>query len=237
MIDEFKPYFKSYRGFKQFKNLASAMVISDSRSVAHLNGLNIDHTNQSNLNMFRSNYDKDGMFNKVCEIVNSVEEDTVLVIDDTIIERNGKNIEYTDIFFDHNKKKYVRGYQVATSLFVGKYCKYPIALSIYRKFNKENPEFKAKIEIQKENIEDAIKRGLNFSTVIGDSWYFTNDLVKFLNAKGKSWIFTSKGNRGVKIQGRWTFLDELILPYAESQLLTIDGEIYSAWEKEVYIRG
>ena len=44
---------------------------------------------------------------------------------------------------------------------------------------------------------------MNFSTVIGDSWYFTDDLVKFLNAKVKSWIFTSKGNRRVKIQGRW----------------------------------
>ncbi|MGC9138340.1 MAG: hypothetical protein ACP5G5_04960 [Thermoplasmata archaeon] len=80
MIDESQPNFKSYRGFKQFKNLASAMVISESRSVAHLNGINIDHTNQSNLNMFRSNYDKDGIFNKVCEIVNSVEENTIQMI-------------------------------------------------------------------------------------------------------------------------------------------------------------
>jgi hypothetical protein len=32
-------------------------------------------------------------------------------------------------------------------------------------------------------------------------------------------------------------LDDLILPYAESQLLTINGEVYSAWEEEVYIRG
>ncbi|MGC8663969.1 MAG: hypothetical protein ACP5TX_06200 [Thermoplasmata archaeon] len=46
MIDEFKPYFKSYRGFNQFENIANAMVISESRSVAHLNGINIDQTNQ-----------------------------------------------------------------------------------------------------------------------------------------------------------------------------------------------
>ncbi|MGC8860906.1 MAG: hypothetical protein ACP5QH_06890 [Thermoplasmata archaeon] len=103
--------------------------------------------------------------NEHINAINEIEKDGILVIDDTIIERNGKNIEYTDIFFDHNKKKYVRGYQVATSLFVGKYGKYPIALSIYKKFNKEGPEFKTKIEIQKENIEDAMKRGLNFSTV------------------------------------------------------------------------
>ncbi|MCL5963655.1 MAG: hypothetical protein M1411_04765 [Candidatus Thermoplasmatota archaeon] len=34
------------------------MVVSDSRSVAHLNGINIDHTNQSNLNRFISVCDK-----------------------------------------------------------------------------------------------------------------------------------------------------------------------------------
>jgi hypothetical protein len=99
-------------------------------------------------------------------VINKIEKDGILVIDDTIIERNGKNIEYTDMFFNHNKKKYVRGYQVITSLFVGKYGKYPITLSIYRKFNKEDPGFKTKIEIQKENIEDAMKRGLNFFNII-----------------------------------------------------------------------
>ncbi|MGC8726269.1 MAG: hypothetical protein ACP5RS_06830, partial [Thermoplasmata archaeon] len=59
LVNEFNPYFKNYRSFNQFKNIANAMVISESRSVAHLNGINIEHTNQSNLNRFiKSNYDK-----------------------------------------------------------------------------------------------------------------------------------------------------------------------------------
>ena len=63
LISEFKPYFKNYRGFNQFKKIANAMIVSDSRSIAHLNGINIGHTNQSNLNRFiRSNYDENGMF-------------------------------------------------------------------------------------------------------------------------------------------------------------------------------
>jgi hypothetical protein len=234
----FRKAFPDVRQFNHFLRFVTAIGHYEKGSLAHINSLFVEHTNQSNFNRFLSSkFDLGLLKNEHINAINEIEKDGILVIDDTIIERNGKNIEYTDIFFDHNKKKYVRGYQVATSLFIGKYGKYPIALSIYRKFNKEDPAFKTKIEIQKENIEDAIKRGLNFSTVIGDSWYFTDDLVKFLNAKGKSWIFTSKGNRRVKIQGRWTSLDDLILPYAESQLLTIDGEVYSAWEKEVYIRG
>ena len=63
LISEFKPYFKSYRGFNQVKKIANVMIVSDSRSIAHLNGINIDHTNQSNLSrLIRSNYDENGMF-------------------------------------------------------------------------------------------------------------------------------------------------------------------------------
>jgi len=48
-----------------------------------------------------------------------------------------------------------------------------------------------------------INMGLNFTTVIVDPWYFTKEIVEFLSDKGKSWVFTSKGNRRVKYQGRW----------------------------------
>jgi len=110
LISEFKPYFKSYRGFNKFKKIANVMIVSDSRFIAHLNGLNIDHLNQSNLNRFiRFNYDENGMFKKLCEIINRIENDTILIIDDTIIEKSGKNIEGADCFYDHSKGKNVWG--------------------------------------------------------------------------------------------------------------------------------
>jgi len=71
-----------------------------------------------------------------------------------------------------------------------------------------------------------IENGLNFTTVIGDSWYFTKQIVEYLNDKGKSWIFTCKGNRRIKYQGKLLSLDNLYLPYREPQLFTIDGQVY-----------
>jgi len=47
-----------------------------------------------------------------------------------------------------------------------------------------------------------INMGINFTTVTGNSWYFTKEIVEFLNDKGKSWIFTCKGNKRLKYQGR-----------------------------------
>ena len=57
-----------------------------------------------------------------------------------------------------------------------------------------------------------------------------------MNDKGKSWVFTRKGNRRLKYLGRWPSLDDLFLPYRELQLFTIDGQVYSVLEKEVYIK-
>ena len=37
-----------------------------------------------------------------------------------------------------------------------------------------------------------------------DIWYFTKDMVKYLDEKKLDWVFQSKGNRKLKIRGRWT---------------------------------
>ncbi|MGC8496702.1 MAG: transposase, partial [Thermoplasmata archaeon] len=210
LINEFKPYFKSYRGFNQFKNLANAMVVSNSRSVVHLNGININHTNQSNMNRFIiSKYNENGMFNKMCEIVNRVEEDTVLVIDDTIIERHGKKIEGADWFFDHNKGENVYGIQAVTTVASGKNGIYSMLWQQYLRKGKTK-NFKSKIEMQKEAIGRCVEGGLKFSTLVMDSWYFDNSLVKYIESKGKDWIAECKTNRLVLYNDEWIKIGDLI---------------------------
>ena len=52
----------------------------------------------------------------------------------------------------------------------------------------KSEEFKSKIEMQKYAIDRCVEGGLKFSTVVMDSWYFDNSLVKFIESKGKYWI-------------------------------------------------
>ncbi|MFP3318865.1 MAG: transposase [Thermoplasmata archaeon] len=239
LISEFKPYFKSYRGFNQFKKIANAMIVSDSRSIAHLNGINIDHTNQSNLNRFiRSNYDENGMFKKLCEIVNRIEEDTILAIDDTIIEKSGKNIEGADWFYDHSKGKNVWGIQAVTTVASGEKGIYPLIWQQYiRKGKAEN--FKSKIDMQKEAIEKCIEAGLNFSAVAMDSWYFENNLVKFIESKGKAWVAECKNNRLVLYNDKWIKITELIkgTKVREMASYKINGKIYQVKQYILDMKG
>ncbi len=71
---------------------------------------------------------------------------------------------------------------------------------------------------------------MHFSTVIGDAWYFSRDLITFLNRNKLNWVFQSKGSRRIKIEGRWITLDSLSLSYLDSETIRISGNVYTVWE-------
>jgi hypothetical protein len=151
------------------------------------------------------------------------------------VEKTGKHIEGANWIFDHSVGKNVFGMQLATCTFSGKYGFYPIFADIYRRLEslereKKEDEYLTKIDMQVQTIGKCISAGLNFHTVVGDIWYFTKDMTKFLSSKNLNWVFQSKGNRKIKIKGRWTTLDLVPLSYIDSVTMKISGNIYSTWE-------
>ena len=236
LLINYRSAFPEIRQFRHFSELISALNNSEKRSVAHLNSIVSDHVNQSNMNRFLvSKFDKEAIFRKTIDLINSVEKDGVLAIDDTIVEKTGKHIEGASWIFDHSVGKNVFGMQLATCTFSGKYGFYPISADIYRRLEslereKKEDEYLTKIDMQIQTIGKCISAGLNFHTVVGDIWYFTKDLTKFLSSKNLNWVFQSKGNRKIKIKGRWTTLDLVPLSYIDSVTMKISGNIYSTWE-------
>ncbi|MHB1708343.1 MAG: transposase, partial [Thermoplasmataceae archaeon] len=88
LLTEFKPLFDR-RQFRQFSRYIASSWSSPTRSVAHLNGIFVEHTNQSNLNRFLRNIPALDIFRKSCDLINRYSSDPVMVIDDTILPRNG----------------------------------------------------------------------------------------------------------------------------------------------------
>jgi SRSO17 transposase len=62
-------------------------------------------------------------------------------------------------------------------------------------------EFKSKIELAKECVEEAMKF-FDIDYVVFDSWYTTKDFIRFIEEKGLKWVGQFKSNRIVKIEGR-----------------------------------
>jgi hypothetical protein len=62
-------------------------------------------------------------------------------------------------------------------------------------------EFKSKIELAQECIEEAMKF-FDIDYVVFDSWYTTKDFIRFIEDRGLKWVGQLKSNRIVKIEGR-----------------------------------
>lgn len=77
-------------------------------------------------------------------------------------------------------------------------------------FERTFEDFKSKIELAKELVEDAIEKKLNFSDVVIDTWYFSNDFVDFIQEKGRTFITEASIDRLISYRGKWTCAGELV---------------------------
>ncbi len=171
LTDKYRDCFGEIRQLKHFKELTIATSLSEKKSIAYLNSGIFQHVNQSNMNRFLSSkINTDLMFKHNIDIINSIEDDGILAIDDTILGKTGKKIEAAQWIYDHSKGKNVYGIQLATCALSGKYGIYPVEFNIYeRKGKTTERKYISKIDLQIDTIKKCIDYQLNFNTVTGDS--------------------------------------------------------------------
>ena len=209
-------------------------AFTPTRSVAHLNGIFVEHTNQSNLNRFLRHMPALGIFRKSVDLINRYSSDPVMVIDDTILQRSGKHIDGADWFFDHSQGKSVWGMQFVTSAVSCSEGIFP--LNMDQKFKGKM----SKIVMQMAVIKRAITAGLKFHTVLFDSWYFASRLIRLLERERKDWVTEAKSNRLILVNDEWTRLEDYAhsLDLHDMKAYSVDGKSYfmksiTTWMKNV----
>lgn len=65
---------------------------------------------------------------------------------------------------------------------------------------KEDPEFKSKLSLAKELIEDAASKQIPFKYILFDSWYASRDMLDFIHNKNLSFITEIKSDRRVYLR-------------------------------------
>ena len=232
LLNPFKSIFDR-RQFNHFSRYITASWVSPTRSVAHLNGISVQHGNQSNLNRFLRSIDTLEIFRKSVDLVNRYCTDPVLVLDDTILQRSGKHIEGAGWVYDHSEGKTVWGMSLITAAISGNEGIFPLNVDIKgigeeRGDGEKNAYDLSKIVMQIAVIKRAITAGLNFSMVLFDSWYFASGLIGFLEKEGKDWISEAKSNRLILLDGKWIQLQEYAksLDLREMKCYTIGGKQY-----------
>jgi len=123
---------------------------------------------------------------------------SVLIIDDTSKEKQGKRVEYLSWFYDHSKCVFYRGYQVVIAawsnlqtcipidimLKTGKHrCKgskkgdYPPDSHAHQMYRESR---KGKTKIALSMIMRALKHNILFTYILWDSWYNNNVAFKYV---------------------------------------------------------
>ena len=229
---EFEHLFPQKRQTRQFKRLIAGFAVADKHSIAHMNGMFVHHTDQSNLNRFitKSGWKPDDVNKIKIEMINSVEGGGVVVIDDYLVEKYGKEMYGVDWYYDHAKNGTVWGVQVADCVFSGKGI-YPLLSTQYVRENSrwDKGGFMTKIEIQMRHLTRLVDAGLIFSCVAMDIWYFSKDLIRHIEGLNKDWTGQCKGNRLVWSRGAWTPLAEFAnreINRKEFRAVKIAGDTY-----------
>jgi len=84
------------------------------------------------------------------------------------------------------------------SCFVSQTKHFPIDFKSYLPITTPNPkDFKSKLDLAKELINEAVAKAIPFSAVVVDAWYTSTDLIEFVASKNLTLVAEVKSNRSI----------------------------------------
>jgi SRSO17 transposase len=130
----------------------------------------------------------------------------VLIVDDTIIEKSGKQMDGVGFLFDHCKGKSVRCHDIVSTFYHHREMHVPLYFTPYVK-EEHAAEldiwFKTKIQIALDLLRKALVQ-VSPEVVVFDAWYMSKELVDFVNGRGLVWVSQAKSNRLIQVDdGSW----------------------------------
>lgn len=103
------------------------------------------------------------------------------------------------------------------SCFVSSTKRFPVDFKSYVPMDINEPQkFKSKLDLAKDLINEAVQKGIPFSSIVLDSWYASSDLIEFVSSKNLTLVSEVKINRSILFTHprtkQWLYLraDEVI---------------------------
>ncbi|MBI2671787.1 IS701 family transposase, partial [Candidatus Woesearchaeota archaeon] len=234
--------------FSNFKRLVSGHILSDKKNIQEINAIYGDK-DQSSLNRFVTNSvfnleEIDNIRLQVAVKKLGSKKDGLIILDDTMAVKTGRKMEKANYHRSGVTKEKEWGHCFVDSVYAEQDSNilYPIKISSYlRKVDadKENP-FKTKREIALEQIDFAKSNGVKAETVIADSWYYSEDLVKELKSRYLKYFLGVKSNLKISVNRKKRIT---IAEYVNSlvandfERFELNGKAYYLHAKEVNVRG
>lgn len=198
-------------GLNHLDRLTESIIVLNNPTINNIANKCIEQVDQSTINRFINdpNWDPYKFNNRRLEFLQENRQtrstnNGFTIIDDSILEKTGVKIEGTDYHFSNSKNKSINGHDFVSSHYFDRKKKYPLHSKLYRrkqelKKNGIPEQFKTKVELAIELIDESIKCGIAFNCCIFDAWYFTRAICDHLKSKGIDWVSRAKSNRVVNL--------------------------------------
>lgn len=212
------------------KNYIHGLITSENKTIQGISNQIVDSPNQSNLNRFltssrinRMNIDR----KRIRTVIPNRRGGTV-VLDDTNLEKTGKNMEGAGYLYDHTSNKTIFCHNVVTSLYVDSDNNiWPLFNQPYLKENVASDldyQFHTRIYIAKRIIGASLSL-ISPKNVVMDSWYFSKDLIEFIEGYDLGWVTQPKCNRKIYHEGDEIRVDALPDRIPEEKFEDINVEV------------
>ena len=213
-------------------------------TISYMNSVFVDEHDQSAMNRFltEGEWDERELNDKRFEYLQTFEQTRckksgVVALDDTIAHKTGEKIEGVSWLFDHCEDKTVLGHSIVSSHYVDKEVNYPIDYRFYfsnkSDYAREHTdEFKTKIQLALELIEDAVKKNAGEGFVM-DSWFVCEGVTSVIDKHKKFFVGRIKSDRLVHTRQGLMQIGEFAksLPQDAFKEIIVDDVKYRVFRK------
>ncbi|MBU1906424.1 MAG: transposase, partial [Candidatus Omnitrophica bacterium] len=123
----------------------------------------------------------------------------ILAVDDTACPKpHAQKTEGAQVQYCGCLGKQENANVAVASCFVSNSKHFPVDFKSYLPITTPNPKnFKSKLDLAKELINDAVNKKIPFSSVVVDAWYTSTDLIEFVASKNLTLVAEVKINRSI----------------------------------------
>lgn len=224
-------------GFRHVTNYIDGIITINKKTVKQISKASIEEKHHSAMgrilreSKFNQEYLEQRYLRKIRYLTKG--QYVSLIFDDTLVEREGKNVEETQRHKDHSSNSFITGHQFFTSLIHTPILQLPLFPKLYSK-NSDS-----KIEMAKDII-DTVLAVLPLDCVLFDSWYSDKKIIKKCMTKGVKVVCGIKTNRNISLErGEWQKLSSFSksVPEKELENYYIDDVKYRIANYKVKLNG
>jgi len=129
----------------------------------------------------------------------------ILSLDDTLIEKTGKEMDGVGYLYDTVQKKNILCHDIVSTFYRSSTEQLPLYFEPYVK--KEIADttglwFRTKIQIALDLLRQSLAQ-VTPSAIVFDEWYMSQEITEFINNRGLTWVSQAKTNRCIQIGEAW----------------------------------